>query len=87
MLRKSIKIDKWSIGNKVEYMDLEIFKGSRFYTCGKMDIKLHQINENKCLYLPYHSGHAEHSVNNYVIGELKITGQRFKKLEAHSFVQ
>ena len=27
MLRESIKIDKWTIGNKV---NLEIFKGSRF---------------------------------------------------------
>ena len=26
-------IDKWSIGNKVEYVDLEIHKGSRFLTC------------------------------------------------------
>ena len=30
MFWESIKINKWSIGNKVEYMDLEIFKGSRF---------------------------------------------------------
>ena len=32
---ESIKIDKWSIGNKIGYMDLEIFKGSRFHSCGK----------------------------------------------------
>ena len=25
MLRESITIDKWSIGNKIEYMDLKIF--------------------------------------------------------------
>ena len=33
MLRESIKIDKWTIGN---------FKGWKFFSCGKMDIKLHQ---------------------------------------------
>ena len=60
MLRESIEIDKWSIGNKVAYMDLEIFK-------------LHQKQENKFLYLPYHSALAEHSVNNYVVGKLNNT--------------
>jgi hypothetical protein len=34
-------------GNKVENMHPEIYKGSRFFTCGKMDIKLHQKKENK----------------------------------------
>ena len=71
MLRESIKIDKWSIGNKVEYMDLKIYKGSRFFTCGKMNVKLHQKKENKWLYLPHRSGHASHTIRNYVIGELK----------------
>ena len=40
--QESISINKWSIENKLEYTDLEIYKGSRFFTCGKMDIKLHQ---------------------------------------------
>ena len=31
--------------NKVDYVDWEILKGLRFYTCGKMDIKLHQKKE------------------------------------------
>ena len=29
MLQESIKIDKWSIGNKVECMELDTFKESR----------------------------------------------------------
>ena len=49
MLRESITIDKWSIGNNVEYMDLEMFKGFNFHINGKLDIKLHQKKdlENK----------------------------------------
>ena len=62
MSRESIKIDKWAIENKVENVDLEIFKGSGFCSCGKLDIKLHQKKENKFLYLPYHSGHPKHSI-------------------------
>ena len=71
MLRETTKIDKWSIVTKIEYMDWEIFKGSRFYSYSKLDIKLHQKKENKILYLPEHSGHTRLSINNYVVGELK----------------
>ena len=44
LIRQSIKIDR------VEYMDLDPFKGSRFYSCGKFDTTLHQKQENKVLY-------------------------------------
>ena len=63
-LRESITIDKWSIGNKIKYMDLEIFKGFNFHISSKLDLKLHQKKENKFLYLPYQSGHPIHSINN-----------------------
>ena len=33
-LRKTITIDKWSFGNHVEYMDLFIYKGDKFYSSG-----------------------------------------------------
>ena len=39
LLRESIKIKKWTIGNTVECMDLGVFKGLRFFSCRKMDIK------------------------------------------------
>ena len=71
MLQESIPIDNWSIGNKIKYIDLEIFKGFNFHINGKLDIKLHQKKENKFLYLPYHSSHPIHSINNYIVGELK----------------
>ena len=47
MLQESITIDKWSIGNNIEYMDLEIFKGFNFHNSKKLDIKLHQKKEKK----------------------------------------
>ena len=30
-LRKTITIDKWSFGNHVEFMDLYIYKGQKFF--------------------------------------------------------
>ena len=38
-LRKTITIDKWTFGNHVEFMDLYIYKGNKFYTSGFLDFK------------------------------------------------
>ena len=61
MLRETIKIDKWSFGTHVECMDLEIYKGFRFFGKGMLDIRLHQKPENKFLCLPAKSGQELHS--------------------------
>ena len=36
-LRETIKIDKWSFCNHVEYMDLYIYKGDKFYSHGFLE--------------------------------------------------
>ena len=46
-LRKTIKIDKWSFGNPVEFMDLYIYKGDKFYTSGILDFKIYQKDIDK----------------------------------------
>ena len=51
-LPKNIFIDKWQFGNKVAFMDLEIFKGKNFYIGGKLSIKVYQKQENKYMYIP-----------------------------------
>ena len=70
-LRKTIKIDKWSFGNHVEFMDLYIYKGDKFYESGFLDFKIHQKEINRYMYIPYKSGHVSHTSNNYVLGEIK----------------
>ena len=50
LLIETIKIDKWSYGPHVEYMDLEIYRGSRLFEKGMFDIRLHQKTENNFLY-------------------------------------
>ena len=51
-LREKIKIDKWSFGTRVEYMDLDIYKGSGFFEHSLFGIGLHQTPENNFFYLP-----------------------------------
>ena len=46
-LRKTITIDKWSFGNHVEFMDLYIYKGDKFYTSGILDFKIFQKDINR----------------------------------------
>ena len=45
--RKTITIDKWSFGNHVEFMDLYIYKGNKFYTSGILDFKIFQKDINR----------------------------------------
>ena len=46
-LRESIKIDVWFFGIQVEYMDLFIYKGDKFYTSGLLDFQVFQKEINR----------------------------------------
>ena len=65
-LRDTIKIDKYNLGNAVDYMDLFIFKGDTFYLDGKLSVSLHQKETNKCMYIPFHSFHQRHTIMNFI---------------------
>ena len=69
-LVKSIKIDKFKYGSRVEYMDLIIFKGNRFYQKGLFDIKIFQKEQNLYAYIPQKSNHKKHTINFFVVNEL-----------------
>ena len=59
LLRETIKIDKFQFGNRVEFMDLLIYKGDDFFSNGKIDISVFQKEENKYMYIPCKSGHQK----------------------------
>ena len=49
LLRETITIDKFKYGNDVDFMDLLVFKGERFYVDGKLDISIFQKKKiNTC---------------------------------------
>ena len=68
LLRETITIDKFKYGNDVDFMDLFIFKGERFYVDGKLDVSVFQKEENKYMYMPAKSGHQKHTINNFILG-------------------
>jgi len=70
-LEKSIEIDKYTDGPKVEYMDIVIYKGDRFFKNGFFGIKIFQKQQNKYAYIPQKSNHKKHTIKNYVLNELK----------------
>ena len=70
-LRKTITIDKWSFGNHVEFMDLYVYEGDKFYSSGILDFKIFQNDINRYMYIPYKSGHVSHTIKNYVFGKIK----------------
>ena len=71
LLRETITIDKFKYGNDVDFMDLLVFKGERFYVDGKLDVSIFQKEENKYMYIPAKSGHQKHTINNFILGELR----------------
>ena len=71
LLRDTVTIDKFSYGDCVEFVDLLIFRGDDFEISGKFDISVFQKEENKYMYIPAKSGHAKHTITNFIIGELK----------------
>ena len=92
-LRKSIKIDKYTWGNALDYMDLFIYKGKNFYEDGKLSVSIHQKETNKFMYIPYRSFHQRHTIKNYVWGELRryvrynTEEKNFKKLKVRFFLR
>ena len=52
-------------------MDLFVFKGESFLENGKFDISVFQKEENKYMYIPANSGHQQHTINNFILGELR----------------
>jgi hypothetical protein len=70
-LRKTITINKWIFGDHVEFMDLYIYKGNKFFTSGFLDFKIFQKDVNRYMYIPCKSGHVSLTIKNYVLGEIK----------------
>ena len=48
LLRETITIDKFKYRNAVDFMDLYVFKGVRFFEDGNLDISVYQKEENNC---------------------------------------
>ena len=65
-LVKSIVIDKYKYGPKVEFMDIVMYIDNRFFTEGFFNQQ-----QNKYAYISQKSNHRNHTIKNYVLNELK----------------
>ncbi|CAN0446030.1 unnamed protein product, partial [Discosporangium mesarthrocarpum] len=57
--------------SQMDMLDLVIFKGPCFLSCGVLDIRTHQKTMNKYVYLPSRSAHPLHSKTDFINAELK----------------
>ena len=59
-LRKKIKIDKWTFGYDVKYMDIYVYisKGEKFFSSGFLDFRIFQKEVNRYMYITQKSGHV-----------------------------
>jgi hypothetical protein len=61
----------WTISTtSIDFLDLVIFKGERFYLSGILDTNIHQKQLNKYLYVPFNSFHTIRTKKAIITGEL-----------------
>ena len=62
----------WNISEfEMIFMDVRLYKGSRFHDTGVLDMETYQKLLNKYLYVPYWSYHPVHSKKGFITSELK----------------
>jgi hypothetical protein len=95
----SIAITNEVSTEKVDFMDLTVYKGERFKATGVLDIKVYQKPMNKYLYLPFKSYHTRKTKTGFITSELKryilkssdiqsylvIRGEFYKRLRARGY--
>ena len=69
-LHPKIKLNFVMDHDRIEFLDLVIFKGPRFYRKGILDIEVHQKITNGYLYIPFTSFHPVSVKKAFIRGEL-----------------
>jgi len=67
---KKIKFNFNTNNNNIPFLDLEVFKGTRFKRTGIFDIRIHQKAMNKYLYIPFKSFHTKPMKQSFIYTEL-----------------
>ena len=66
----SIKFTSKSSDDEIDFLDLTLYKGSRFRQTGYLDIKTHEKELNKYLYIPFSSKHTISARRSFIKTEL-----------------
>jgi hypothetical protein len=67
------------------FLDLEIYKGIRFFNTNKLDCRIYQKPSNKYLYIPPNSFHRPSVFSSFIISE--VTRYRFLCTNDHEFTK
>jgi hypothetical protein len=70
MNAKSIRLDVTRSETAVNFLDLRIYKGVRFYQKGILDLSVHEKLLNAHLYIPFSSCHTPAMKGGFIITEL-----------------
>ena len=65
----NIKFTTSQSENSINFLDLNIYKGSSFQKEKKLDVSTYQKTNNLYQYLHFHSNHPNHGKNGLIIGE------------------
>jgi hypothetical protein len=55
--------------SKIEFLDLVLYKGQRWRSSNILDLRTHEKELNKYLYIPWSSGHPRHLKRGFIKGE------------------
>jgi hypothetical protein len=69
-LDPKLKFEFVSHPKEASFLDLLIYKGSRFEECRRFDLRVHQKKLNLYLYIPYLSFHSEAAKKSFIQTEL-----------------
>ncbi len=69
-LHPKIKFEEKISSNSIDFLDLTIFKGRRYFTEGTLDFKVYSKPNNQFLYTPFTSFHPRHVKIAFIYGEL-----------------
>ena len=74
-------------GRGVDYLDLHIYKGSRFNKRrqhNRLDVRLHQKIHNRYAYLPYNSYHPRSCITSWMTSELQRAVRAFSNYRLYA---
>jgi hypothetical protein len=69
-LHPKLKFDFVTHPTEATFLDLQITKGTRFYSQGLFDLRVHQKSMNMYLYIPYRSFHPDAAKRSFIQTEL-----------------
>lgn len=70
-MQRNIKLEFQDSDNEAIFLDLNVYKGERFFSSSILDTKIHQKQLNNYLYIPFSSFHPVATKKGFIASELR----------------